>query len=119
MLIADAHHYRPTYLKTIHNQLSAIFNFGIKYYGLKHNPAMECGSMGKKHADTLNFWTSDEFDKFIKTFEAGSPADVIFKLLFYSGMRIGELSALTLADFDFAQRTVSILKTMLVKIKKI
>ena len=31
--------YSPVYLKTLHNQLSAIFNHAVKFYGLKDNPA--------------------------------------------------------------------------------
>ena len=40
--------YSPVYLKTIHNQLSAIFNHAVKYYNLKENPCKKAGSMGKK-----------------------------------------------------------------------
>ena len=39
--------YSQTYLRQIHNQLSTIFNFAIRYYGLTRNPAQLCGSMGK------------------------------------------------------------------------
>ena len=31
--------YSPTYLKTIHSQLSAIFNHAVRYYHLPSNPA--------------------------------------------------------------------------------
>ena len=31
--------YSPVYLKTLHNQLSAIFNHAVRFYGLKSNPA--------------------------------------------------------------------------------
>ena len=34
-------HYSTTYLKTVHNQLSAIFNHAIRYYGLQINPAQK------------------------------------------------------------------------------
>lgn len=40
--------YAETYLKTIHNQLSAILNFAMKYYKLVSNSARVCGIMGKK-----------------------------------------------------------------------
>ena len=33
--------YSQTYLKTLHNQLSAIFNYAMKYYSLKENPAKQ------------------------------------------------------------------------------
>lgn len=37
--------YSPTYLKTINNQLSAIFNYAMRYYDLKDNP---CRRVGRK-----------------------------------------------------------------------
>ena len=45
--------YSQTYLKCINNQLTAIFNYAVKYYGLKENPCHKAGSMGKKHADEM------------------------------------------------------------------
>lgn len=44
-----------TYLKTIHNQMSAIFNHAIKFYGLQVNPAAKAGSMGEKEAQEMDF----------------------------------------------------------------
>ena len=35
-----------SYLKTIHNQLSAIFNHAVTYYDLPTNPARKAGAMG-------------------------------------------------------------------------
>ena len=102
-LISHEDHYAPTYLKSIHNQLSAIMNFAVKYYGLSRNPASDCGSMGKKKADSMNFWTKAEFDTFIKHVSDKPVSEVAFYLLFYSGMREGELLALTLNDFDLIQ----------------
>lgn len=32
--------YKPTYLKTINNQLSAILNYAVNYYDLKSNPRL-------------------------------------------------------------------------------
>ena len=39
--------YAATYLKTINNQLSAVFNYAVKYYDLPNNPCAKAGSMGK------------------------------------------------------------------------
>ncbi len=101
--------YAPTYLKTINNQLVAVMNYAVKYYGLTSNPCHAAGSMGKKDAAAMKFWTHDEFERFIDTVERW-PARVGFLLLFWTGMRIGELLALTEADFDFSRGTVSITK---------
>lgn len=56
--------YSPTYLKTIHNQLSAIFNHAIRYYGLQINPAAKAGNMGVEERREMLFWTKDEYLKF-------------------------------------------------------
>lgn len=44
------------YLKTIHNQLSALFNHAIKIYGLRLNPASTVGNMDEKNAK-MSYWT--------------------------------------------------------------
>lgn len=104
-----------TYIKTINNQLSAIFNYAVKFYDLKSNPLHKTGSIGKKHADEMKFWTLDEFEQAMTYFDAEVPYDyqylTMYKLLFYSGMRQGELLALTLNDFDFEEGTVNINKS--------
>ncbi len=110
-LIADEKEFEPTYLKTIHNQLSAIMNYGVKFFKLPFNPAAKCGSMGKKKADCMQFWTKDEFNAFIQAVSDKPLSKVVFNLLFYSGMREGELLALTYNDFDFDKNTVNINKT--------
>ena len=54
----------PVYLKTINNQLSAIFNHAVKFYNLKENPCRKAGSMGKKKNREMLFWTKEEYLKF-------------------------------------------------------
>ncbi len=47
--------YSETFLKTVHNQLSAIFNHAVRYYELKSNPVAKAGNMGKAQQKKLNF----------------------------------------------------------------
>ena len=56
--------YSPVYLKTLHNQLSAIFNHAVKFYGLRENPAAKVGNMGKAKGREMLFWTQEEYQKF-------------------------------------------------------
>ena len=56
--------YSPTYLKTIHNQCSAIFNHAVRYYELKSNPAAKAGNMGKEKSKEMLFWTKPEYQQF-------------------------------------------------------
>ena len=50
----------PVYLKTIHNQLSAIFNHAVRYYNLRGNPAAKAGNMGSEERTEMLFWTKEE-----------------------------------------------------------
>ena len=100
--------YAPTYLKSINNQMTAVFNFAVRYYGLTQNPAVVAGSMGRKHAGEMEFWTLDEFTRFIAGMEGDPTACVAFNLLFWTGMREGELLGLTLDDVDFDRGGINI-----------
>jgi integrase len=109
-LISSDENYSQTYLKTINNQLSAIFNFSMKYYKLSSNPARICGSMGKKNADSMEFWTKEEFYKFLPEISDKPLSKAAFSVLFWTGIRSGEILALTLNDFDFEERILNINK---------
>mgnify|MGYP001423178819 FL=1 len=103
--------YAPTYLKTINNQLAALFNYAVRYYDLPNNPCRKAGSMGKGKADEMNFWTKEEFDKFIDAIMNKQQSYMAFMTLFWTRIRIGELLALNVADVDFEKRTISITKS--------
>lgn len=103
--------YSQTYLRTINNQLTAIFNFAVRYYDLKSNPCTKAGSMGKNSADEMKFWTKEEFSEFIDGVMDKQKSYVAFMTLFWTGMRVGELLALTPADINFDERTISISKS--------
>lgn len=90
--------YAETYLHTINSQLSAIFNYAVKYYKLGINPCYVAGTIGESRASEMNFWTKEEFEHAMQ-FEQKTSYIVAFKILFYSGMREGELLALTPEDF--------------------
>ncbi len=103
--------YSPTYLKTINNQLSAIFNYAVRYYDLKSNPCVKAGSMGKSKAEEMDFWTGEEFRKFIDSVMNKRLSYMAFMTLYWTGMRMGELLALNPKDIDFEKRTISITKS--------
>ena len=103
--------YSPTYLKTINNQLSAIFNYAVRYYDLKSNPCAKAGSMGKSKAEEMDFWTGEEFRKFIDSVMNKRLSYMAFMTLYWTGMRLGELLALNPNDVDLEKRTISITKS--------
>ena len=103
--------FSPTYLKTIHNQLSAIFNHAVRFYELKSNPAQKVGNMGKEKSKEMLFWTKEEYLKFADAMMDKPISYYAFEMLYWCGIRLGELLALTKADFDFENSTVSINKS--------
>ncbi len=103
--------YEPTYLKTINNQLTAIFNHAVKLYGLQSNPCHKVGSMGKKKAKEMQFYTSDEFKLFIQEVMDKRESYICFMMMYWTGVRVGELLALEVGDIDLENKTVRISKS--------
>ena len=103
--------YSQTYLKTVHNQLSAIFNHAVRYYELKRNPAAQVGNMGSEEHKEMLFWTTEEYKKFAEVMMDKPRSYYAFEMLYWCGIREGELLALTPADFDFEKKTVRINKS--------
>lgn len=104
--------YSSTYLKTIHNQLSAILNHAVNMYGLNSNVARKVGHMGSKKTDKeMLFWTKEEFLKFVDAIADKPVSYYAFEILYWCGIRVGELLALTQEDLDFSKQTLRINKS--------
>ena len=103
--------FSPTYLKTIHNQLSAILNHAVNMYDLKDNVARKAGTMGKEENKEMEFWTQDEFQAFLECVADKPISYYAFEMLYWTGIREGELLALTPADFNFEKKTLRINKS--------
>ena len=103
--------YSPTYLKTIHSQLSAIFNHAVRYYHLPSNPAQKAGSMGSEEHKEMLFWTKEEYLKFADVMMDKPVSYYAFEMLYWTGIRCGELLALTPKDFNFERQELIINKS--------
>ena len=103
--------YSPTYLKTLHGQLSAILNHAVRFYGLKANTAATAGCMGSEKHKEMLFWTKEEYLKFAEAMMDKPQSYYAFEVLYWCGIREGELLALTPADFDLDKGLLSITKS--------
>lgn len=103
--------YSQTYLKTINCQLTAIFNYAIRYYNLKENPCRSAGSIGKSKGEAKDFWREEEFYTFLAAVEGRPETRIAFLILYWTGMRIGELLALTYGDINLEKRIISVTKS--------
>ncbi len=103
--------YSPTYLKTLHGQLSAILNHAVRFYGLKSNAAATAGCMGSEKHKEMLFWTKEEYLKFAEVMMDKPQSYYAFEVLYWCVIREGELLALTPADFDLDKGLLSITKS--------
>ena len=103
--------YAQTYLRTIQNQLSAIFNHACRFYGLTANPSKQAGKMGKAKGKEMLFWTKEEYLQFSEVMKDKPVSYYAFEILYWCGLRMGELLALTPADFNFETHTLRINKS--------
>jgi len=104
-------HHSQTYHKTMHNQLSAIFNHAVRFYELKENPARKAGSIGNEKGKEMLFWTQEEYLRFAEVMKDKPKSYYAFEILYWCGVRVGELLALTAEDFDFKNKTLRINKS--------
>lgn len=103
--------YSRVYLKTLQSQLSAIFNHGIRLYELKENPVRKAGSMGGERRKEMLVWTKEEYRKFSDAVMDKPQSFYAFEVLFWTGLRVGELLALTPEDINLENKTIRINKS--------
>lgn len=102
--------YSASYIRCLNNYLIAIFNFGVRFFKLKENPASNIKAMGKRTKST-QYWTLEEFKKFDETVK-DSRIKITVKILFFTGMRIGELQALNLKYIDLENKIIKVRHTL-------
>lgn len=107
----NGNRYSLVYLKTVHNQLSAIFNHAVRFYDLPTNPAAKAGNMGKEKTREMLYWTKEEYMKFAEEIMDKPVSFYAFEMLYWCGLRLGEMLALTPADFNFDKGIVRINKS--------
>lgn len=100
--------YSESSLHHINSQFAAVMNYAVKHYGLPSNPCSVTGSIGKLKTKEMQIWTLDEFNRFIGQVRKNS-FSVAFYTLFYTGLRSGELLALTPDDI-LPDRSISVTK---------
>ena len=109
---ANGKGYSASYLRKIHSQLSAIFNHAVDFYHLPSNPAQKAGNIAIEEYKEMLFWTKEEYLKFADVMMDKPVSYYAFEMLYWCGIREGELLALTPGDFDFERNKMSITKSL-------
>ena len=108
-----------SYLNIMYNILKSIFDFAMRNYGLTSNPVQTYGRFQKKkekiqEKEKIRYITHEDFNTFISAID-----DIMWKtffiFLYYTGMRKGEVQALTWKDIDFNLNEITVNKTLSIK----
>ena len=99
----------PMYIRQICSLMKSIFSFAVVHYHLPENPC-SCRETPCRHQRKVDYWTLEEFRKFAAVLTR--PHHIMaFYLLFWTGMRKGELLALTWEDIDFDKSSIAVNKS--------
>ena len=110
-LMSSPNNYSQTYLKKINTELNSIINYAKRFYDLNTNPCGKAGTIGKAKAEEMHYWTYDEYIAFREGVKDKPLSYICFEVLYWTGMREGELLALSPADIDLDNKTISINRT--------
>lgn len=110
-LMSSPNNYSQTYLKKINTELNSIINYAKRFYDLNTNPCGKAGTIGKAKAEEMDYWTYDEYIAFRAGVKDKPLSYICFEVLYWTGMREGELLALSPADIDLDNKLISINKT--------
>lgn len=107
-------------MNKIYNVLKCIFDYAMKNYGITLNVVSICGRFEKtkdaviQDSEKIRYITYDQFKQFISVIDE-SMFNVFFTFLYFTGMRKGEVQALTWNDIDFQNSQIIVNKTLTIK----
>lgn len=104
--------FSDTYLKTIQAQFSAIMNYAVKVYNLQYNPCRAVKGMGKNVSGSKGVWTQEDMESFLDAVKDKPEIYYAFMLIYWTGLRVGELLALNIEDIDFEKKTLKVSKSL-------
>jgi integrase len=101
--------YSANYCNHVFGFAKSVWKFGQRYHGLEANPfALVERPRSVKKAE-MKTWTPEEFSRFYKALSSRR-AQIMFLVMFWTGIRRGEMRGLQWTDYDRTERTIKITK---------
>ena len=101
----------PSYARLVFGYFAMVLDMAVRLGLLQRNPARQVGNVRKVQRE-VDFWTRDEFDRVMSTFDAadyyGLFGFTCIWLLYMTGLRLGEAQALRWSAIDFGAHTLSV-----------
>ena len=108
----NKYNFSYNYKSNIHYLFSDFLEYCINFYNLSFNVAKKVGNFKNNEIAKIgNIWTITDFNNFIKYVDRFE-YNVLFRLLFFTGLRKGEAMALTFNEIDFENRRIYIYKNL-------
>lgn len=96
--------------RTVYGNFKVLINHAVKFYGLKNNPTLIVGAI-QRVRPKVNFIKREDFDRRVVQLTSNKYQE-LSRLLFYTGLRIGESFALTWEDIDLEKNQLFVDKTL-------
>lgn len=103
--------YSYEYINTCHNQISALFNFGIRNCGLTKNPANEIARLKIDKSiqpRKTYFWTLEQYRIFANEAMENDLDYHLFQVLYWCGLRVNEALSLQIKNVDLKNKKLYI-----------
>lgn len=102
--------YKPRTIKAINTYIKTVFTWCMKYKGLASNPFDKVDKLMLETDKRVDIVTVNEFNEIIAQVN-NDDMKLMYKLLFWTGLRLGEARALKTDDIDFNNKTISVSKS--------
>ena len=99
-----------SYLKTIQSNFRRVLTWGYKHDYIERNPFTVEFVKKDEPKIEMNFYTLDEFNQFLSVIDSDEDR-LVFQILYWCGLRKGELQALTFDDIDLSNSTINVRKS--------
>ncbi|WP_025718979.1 Arm DNA-binding domain-containing protein, partial [Paenibacillus polymyxa] len=103
--------------RTVYSNFKVLINHAIKFFGLKVDPTLAAGSIQRVRPN-INFIRREDFDHRVNGLEHLHYQELT-RLLFYTGLRVGEGLALKWSDMNFEENLLHVNKTIDLATRKI
>ena len=102
--------YKGSSIRTINAYVKMLFTWCVRYKNLTSNPFDMVDRLKLEVSKRMSIITVSEFNQIVE--QVNNPdMKLMFKLLFWTGLRIGEARALKINDIDFNNKTISVTKS--------
>jgi len=102
--------------RTVYSNFKILINHSVKFFNLKIDPTLIVDPI-QRVKPKINFIKREEFEQKVKGLEISHYKELT-RLLFYTGLRIGEAIALTWRDIDLIKNQLYVDKTLDFKTRK-